>query len=87
MTLVSIRMSPPPVNLKTHPSLKFHGNDGNGSVGRIIQHSISQDTTSLQVSSSLQLDNDMQFPYNSGCETPSPDELEKSGSSNQHLDR
>ena len=80
-----VNMSPPPVNLKTHPSLRRRSNDGNGSVGRTIQRSISQDTTSSQVSSSSQLDDDLQFPYNCGRETPSPDD-EKLGGSNEHLD-
>ena len=80
-----INMSPPPVNLKTHPSLRRRGNDGNGSVGRTMQRSISQDTTTSQVSSSSQLDDDLQFPYNCGRETPSP-EAEKSVGSNEQLD-
>ena len=35
-------MSLPPINLKTHPSLRRRSNDGNGSAARTIQHSVSQ---------------------------------------------
>ena len=56
-----------------------------GSLGRTVQHLTSQGTTTSQVLSSSQLDNDLQFPYNCGCEISSPDE-EKSAGSNKHLD-
>jgi len=58
-------MSPPPVNLKMHPSLRRRKNEGNGSVTRSIQHSVSQDALSSSHS-----EDDLQFSY--GCETPSP---------------
>ena len=80
-----IDMSPPPFNLTAHPSLRRRSNDGDGSVGYTIQCAISQDITTSQVSSSSQLDLDLQFPYNCVCETPSSDGA-KSGSSNEQLD-
>ena len=63
-----INMSPPPVNLKTHPSLKRRKNEGNGSAARCIQRSVSQDAS--QMSSLSHTEDDLQFSY--GCETPSP---------------
>lgn len=68
-----INMSPPPVNLKTHPSLKRRKNEGNGSTARNIQHSVSQDA-----SSSSHIEDDLQFSC--GHETPSPNS-DKSDSS------
>ena len=38
-----VNMSLPPINL--NPSLRRHSNDGNGSAARIIQHSVSQDSS------------------------------------------
>ena len=71
-----VNMSPPPINLKTHPSLRRRSNEGSsGSVGRTIQRSVSQDT-----SHSSQTDDDLQFSC--GRETPSPNS-DKSGSDEQ----
>ena len=75
-----VNMSPPPVNLKTHPSLRRRSNEGNGSVARTIQRSVSQDAS--HASSSSHLDDDLQFSC--GRETPSPSS-DKSGS-NEQLD-
>ena len=68
-------MSPPPINLKTHPSLRRHSNEGSSTIGRTIQHSVSQDTS--LPSGSSQIDDDLQFSC--GRETPSLNS-EKSGS-------
>ena len=75
-----VNMSPPPINLKTHPSLRRCSNEGNGSVGHTIQHSVSQDAS--YTSGSSQIDDDLQFSC--GHETPSPNS-DKS-SSNEQLD-
>ena len=75
-----VNMSPPPINLKTHPSLRRRSNEGNGSVGRTIQRSVSQDAS--HTSGSSQIDDDLQFSC--GRETPSPNS-DKS-SSNEQLD-
>jgi len=73
-------MSPPPVNLKTHPSLKRRKNEGNGSAARCIQRSVSQDAS--QMSSLSHTEDDLQFSC--GRETPSPNS-DKSDS-NERLD-
>ena len=75
-------MSPPPVNLTAHPSLRRRSNDGDSRVGHTIQHAISQETTT---SSSSRLNQDLQFPYNSGRGTPNSN-IGKSESSNKQLD-
>lgn len=73
-----VNMSPPPINLKTHPSLRRRSNEGSGSAGRTIQRSVSQDTS--HPSGSSQMDDDLQFSC--GRETPSPNS-DKSGSDEQ----
>lgn len=77
-----VNMSPPPINLKTHPSLRRRSNDSSSSVStssvpRAIQRSVSQDA-----SSSSHIDDDLQFSC--GRETPSPNS-DKSDS-NEQLD-
>ena len=59
-----VNMSPPPVNLKTHPSLRRRSNEGYGGTARTIQRSVSQDASS-------HTEDDLQFNYNRG--TPSPE--------------
>ena len=70
-----VNMSPPPINLKTHPSLRRCSNEGSSTIGRTIQDSVSQHTSFP--SGSSQIDDDLQFSC--GRETPSPNS-EKSGS-------
>ena len=64
-----INMSPPPINLKTHPSLRRRSNDSSSSIAHAVQRSASHDAS--QASSSSQLDDDLQFPC--GRETPGSD--------------
>ena len=76
-----VNMSPPPINLKTHPSLRRRSNDSNGSVAHVMQRSVSHDIS--QASSSSQLDDDLQFSC--GRETPGSNDSDKSDS-NEQLD-
>ena len=74
-----VNMSPPPpINLKTHPSLRRRSNDSNSSVVHAMQRSVSHDAS--QASSSSQLDDDLQFSC--GRETPGSDKSD----SNEQLD-
>ena len=68
-----VNITPPPINLKTHPSLRRHSNKGSGTIGQTIQHSVSQDTS--HPSGSSHIGNDLEFSC--GCETPSPNSDEQ----------